>query len=119
MPPALGFRRGDRLRYQPQILDDYPAVPYALGVMRFANLFWNLLNLVPCLPLDGGNIMAALVYRFIRRRPQQRVMQISILASGGVALLAAMYAPWMRMLIIFFGILCAQHVIAYNDMRRY
>ncbi len=99
-------------------LIQYPAVNFALGILQFANLFWNLLNLVPVQPLDGGQIMAALVYHFVRRRPEEWATLISIAASGGVVLLAVKYAPGLRMLMIFFGILCAQHVIAYNDMKR-
>ena len=101
-------------------LIEYPAVYFALGILKFANLFWNLLNLIPVQPLDGGQIMAAVVYHFVKRRPQEWATLISIAASGSVVLLAVKYAPGLRMLMIFFGIIGGQHVIYYNvNKRRY
>lgn len=96
-----------------------PGVQYCLGILLFVNFFWSVLNLMPCLPLDGGQIMQALVYRYLPRRAPERVLQISIVVSGGIVLLAMQYAPGQSMLMIMFGLLCAQSVIAYNNLRTF
>lgn len=133
------------LRTAPQLLQ-HDLVFYAVSVLLFANLMWNVMNLVPCLPLDGGQIMRALVHNS-SRGSAEHVMQISIAASGAVALWAfyciqqenqavpvhvfpvpqwliphfpvELLQPGASFLMFFFGWLCAQNVIAYNELRRF
>ena len=104
------------LRAAPHLLDN-DAVRYCIGLLLWINLYWGLLNLVPCLPLDGGHIMQALVSRYFPRRAPERILQISIVASGAVALYAVRLMPGSQFLLILFGILCAQSVIAYNELQ--
>ncbi len=135
------------LNFAPGVLREFDVITHAVRWFLFANLVWSVMNLVPCLPLDGGNIMQALVYRYVQRGAQTRVLQISIAASGAVALWSVycmqqhdqgvwiniipfpqflipdypveMLQPGGRFLPIFFGFLCAQSVIAYNQMRTF
>lgn len=112
---------------------------YSIRWLLFMNLMWSVINLIPCLPLDGGQIAQVLIHHYAPQRATERVMQVSIVASGGVALWAvyclqhpeanlipipAFVLPNLRIealqpdpkfLIIFFGFLCAQQVIAYNE----
>lgn len=37
--------------------EKHPLVAYAFNVCFYVNLFWNILNLLPILPLDGGQLM--------------------------------------------------------------
>lgn len=104
--------------YAPGTLDS-DGLRFAIGVLLFANLWWSILNLIPTLPLDGGQIMQALMHRYAPRGADRRVLQISIAASGGIALLTLMYMPGAKMMIILFGLLCAQNVMAYNQLRSY
>ncbi|MCP4513311.1 MAG: hypothetical protein GY826_43710 [Fuerstiella sp.] len=92
-----------------------PAVGYSIWLLKWINLFWGLMNLVPCLPLDGGHIMEALVYRYFPGKSQLRVQQISILASGAVAIWALQDIESRRFLLFMFGYFCATSVIAYNE----
>lgn len=93
------------------------AVLYCLAMLSWINLYWGLMNLVPCLPLDGGHIMEALVTRYFPRHARERVLQISILASGAVAFYAFKHIEQMRFLLFLFGYLCAMSVIAYNEQK--
>lgn len=132
---------------RPGILDDYEILLYVFAMMSFATLIVNLMNLIPCLPLDGGHVMDALVsrYGFFGRRDPLTVLKISITVSAAVACWSAycmqnrtgviptalilllpqvvhplfMYQPDAQFLMIFFGLLCAQSVIAHNSYRRY
>lgn len=133
--------------FQPDILTDYEVVIYVFAMMSFATLIINLMNLIPCLPLDGGHVMDALVsrYGFFGRRDPLTVLKISIVVSAAVALWSVycvqsgsgvipvtlilllpkilyplfMFQPDPQFLMIFFGLLCAQSVIAHNNYRRW
>lgn len=135
------------LQGAPAVLRDNEAIFFALRIMLFANLVWNVMNLVPCLPLDGGQIMQSLVYRYGGRHGVELAMKISIAASGLVAVWAVYclqqgrIGKWVNLIpfpqalipavpveilqpspgfvAFFFGYLCAQNVIAYNDIKRF
>lgn len=96
----------------PETMLRYDALFWTLYILWRINIFWGVMNLVPCLPLDGGHIMEALMYRYWPRRADIRVLWISIISSGGVALLGAMWKE--RFLMILFGLICVQHVITLN-----
>lgn len=135
------------IKQAPHLLLQYDAIFFALRIMLFANLVWNVMNLIPCLPLDGGQIMQALVYRYGGRQASDLTMKISIAASGAVAVWAIyclqqqqqgqwvnlipipqwaipsvpveMLQPSPGFLAFFFGYLCAQNLIAYNETKRF
>ena len=121
-----------------QLLAQYQTAGRCMVILLFFNLMVNLMNLVPCLPLDGGQIMQALINRYSPRRAGERILQISILASGATAFWAfycmqnhanvipipysllpdnavRIPQPDPQFLVFFFGYLCANSVIAYNE----
>jgi Zn-dependent protease len=75
----------------PLIPAELPEVFYVWQMLIFAGLIVNVLNLVPCLPLDGGQIMAAFVRQYgpRGRSNAELILKISIAVSGAVALWAA------------------------------
>lgn len=73
--------------YHRQVLIDYPVVWSCFLHLLFMNLMWNVINLIPTLPLDGGNIMQALVSRYGAPRAGEKVKKISF----GAALAAAVW----------------------------
>ena len=93
------------------------ALVYCILLLQWINLYWGLMNLVPCLQLDGGHIMEALVNRYFPGQSHLRVLQISILASGAVAIWAVQDIQSRRFLLFIFGYFCATSVIAYNEMQ--
>jgi len=54
----------------------------------FVNFWWGLVNLLPVLPLDGGNIMRELVRRYVLRPALELPLQISMTTAGLAALVA-------------------------------
>ncbi len=90
---------------------------WTLEKLWFVNFWWGVLNLIPCLPLDGGRIMESLVYRYFPRRADIRVLWVSILSSGALALWGAQHER--QFLMIMFGLMCAQHVISLNQRSQF
>jgi len=132
--------------FSPDLFDRLPALNHFFRMMLFAGVIINLMNLVPVLPLDGGQIMASLVNHYGRRGRDTTALtlQISIGCAVAVALwcaycmkshnpvvppailffLPARYAnellslqPDPQFMMIFFGILGAQSLISYNNLR--
>ena len=59
----------------------------AIIVLIEINLFWGLLNLLPVMPLDGGQIAMVFLTMHDRRQGQRRAYIVSLVAAG----LAALY----------------------------
>jgi Zn-dependent protease len=73
------------------------------------NLKWGLLNLLPMLPLDGGNVMTHLLNAFTGGRGERSARIVSIVVAG-VGLAAALLltggwanGAWMAMLALLFA----------------
>ena len=90
----------------------------------FINLFWGLVNLLPIWPLDGGHVCRELCEAASRGRGIVVSLQISIVASGIVALCALLdkmdrpilpfpFGGWFT--IIFFGAFAWQ---SYEELKR-
>ncbi|MDA1232041.1 MAG: site-2 protease family protein [Planctomycetota bacterium] len=71
--------------------DYYAPNVFAVHMMLFFGIFGNVLNFLPCLPLDGGHITENLlqIYGPRRRNLREIVLQISIASSAIVALRGA------------------------------
>jgi Zn-dependent protease len=128
-------------KFAPDLFQEYPLLYVAFELLLFSGILVNLMNLMPCLPLDGGQIMAALVSHYGRRGRQTNklILQISIASGAAVAVWCAYciqsdrgvipYA-WLRMLdlqfgfsarsmMIFFGYLTALSIFQYNEQNRW
>lgn len=90
---------------------------WTLQMLWFVNFWWGVMNLIPCLPLDGGRIAQALIQRYSPVQAAVKVLKISILSSGAIALWAAWRGD--RFLLILFGLMCAQHVMALNQRNQF
>jgi Zn-dependent protease len=130
----------------PALFEQYPALLFAWDMLLFGGITVNLLNLVPVLPLDGGQIMSACVRQFGPRGRSggELALQISAGASGLLALWAAQcqnsgasfipfwFFQWLpgkdamllwllqpspRFEVIFMGYLCANSIIALKQNR--
>ncbi|MCA9061833.1 MAG: hypothetical protein KDA96_02210 [Planctomycetaceae bacterium] len=141
IPLVIVFRL--LIHFSPGTLIAYPMILIFLNQVAFFALLVNLMNLVPCMPFDGGRVMQALVLHYRMGGPL-RVLEISIASSALVALwglachlknrdvlpvgrlLASLELPESllfvygiegRMLAILFGIFCVQQIVAYQNWR--
>ena len=66
------------------IQTDYPGFHIFMAFMYYINVFWTLMNLLPVLPLDGGQIFRGLV------GPSRE--SIACMVGGVVAVMVCLYA---------------------------
>ncbi len=64
-------------------------VHVAVRDLLWVNFGWGLLNLLPILPLDGGNVVRSFLHA-VRRRPDERLALLISITCGGLACLAAL-----------------------------
>ena len=83
----------------------------AMLELVWVNAGWGVLNLLPMLPLDGGNIMAASLDKVTGGKGERVARMISIAVSAG-AVLAAINAGWIFSAVMagIFGLRNAQQL---------
>ncbi len=76
----------------------------AIEDLLWVNVAWSIINLLPLLPLDGGNVMRTIVHVVRRRRDDRLPRQISM-AVGGLAFVAALFyrMTWSALLAALFA----------------
>lgn len=88
--PAVGFALYGLLKLiqwqRYAIFPDADALPIRLTfqMLLFMNLFWNLINLVPVMPLDGGQVMREFTTGISPRRGMYYAQVISVVAALAV-----------------------------------
>lgn len=88
---------------------------YVIVQMKFINLWWGLLNLLPVLPLDGGHISEDVCNLINRRKGQEWAYMIAIAVAGGVAALFLTQRDYY--IGILFGVLCYQNFQSLQQYR--
>jgi stage IV sporulation protein FB len=99
--PAVGIFFGGLLYFfQSAVLGENPSLmaEQAVSWIIFVNLIWGLLNLLPMLPLDGGNVMAHSLSAAMGEKGMRVAHYVSIVVAIGVGLLAlVMRLGWWSM----------------------
>jgi len=98
----------------------------ALDFSLFINLLWNIVNLLPVLPLDGGHISRELCCWLAPRKGMQISLGISTAIAGAVALWCLLGQMSVRIILgldplflgIMFGYLAYQSYQAFESARR-
>jgi len=105
----------------------------AIRFLLFMNLFWNLLNLIPVFPLDGGQVLRDVCFLFNRRRGEKIAVGMSFVIGGLIALYAVMvmirnrpenppeqHLYWPNLYPLFvailFGMLAVQNLQMYREI---
>lgn len=92
----------------------------AISQLKYINLFWGLINLLPIYPLDGGQIARTWMYSRWGINGVRQSLVISIIAAGGAALW--FYQTGGNQLfslpVMLFGMLCFESVQAYQAIGR-
>jgi Zn-dependent protease len=90
--PLMGIALGIGLLFVPE-----PAHPLAIQLTRdllYVNLGWSIFNLVPMLPLDGGNVMAAALGGLAGSKGIKAARIISIVLAGALVVYAIPRRDW-------------------------
>lgn len=77
--------------------------------MVSVNLLWNLLNILPVYPLDGGQAAGTLLTLRDRRRGQQWMHMLSLVVAAGMVVFCLTAGQGLQVTAIFFGILALQN----------
>lgn len=93
----------------------------SIGQLKYINLYWGLVNLLPVYPLDGGQVTRTWL---AARRGIDGVRQslvISIIVAGAAAFwfYKESGGQLLSFPVVLFGILCYQNIQAYQEVRRY
>lgn len=65
-----------------------------LGQVFFVNFWWGVFNLLPVLPMDGGNVMRAFLHVVTHGRGEKPARIISIVLAVGLGLFAVLIRWW-------------------------
>lgn len=77
---------------------------YALSSLIYVNLGWGVLNLLPVLPLDGGNIVASLMELFSPNRGRLLACYVSFAAIGVLFAVTVVFQQYpATILLVFLG----------------
>lgn len=93
-----------------------PAIASALVILQWVNLFWTLLNLLPVIPLDGGQLMRIVLEAFFGVRG----FKYSMIASMVIALCMSLFFFLYQALLVgaLFFLLAFQSFDAWKKMRK-
>ena len=86
-------------------LSEFPDLSHFLFAIAFLNLIVLAFNLLPAYPLDGGQILFALLWSFLGRgRALQAASVVGLAAAAGLALLAWRWETgWLALVAAFVG----------------
>lgn len=101
-----------------RVLAEHRYLYFVFSNLRWINLYWGLVNLLPVLPLDGGHVCRS-VWELLRvRDPQRLATQISIPVAAGMAAWLFAVDPENRFPVMLFAMLCLQNIAALQQANR-
>ncbi len=93
-----------------------PSVPLFVSVILrdviFTNFGWAIFNLIPIVPLDGGQIMRAALERFFGMRGQRWARLISIVVACAIVALGLAFQQFF--IVLFIGMLAIENYRAWQ-----
>ena len=103
--PAAGLALGG-IVYGFSVLQPIELTPvggFVVFLLLQVNIVWSILNLMPIVPLDGGNVMRTVVYMFRGQRDERLPAMISMVVAAALFAIAlamgrtfgAMMAAWL------------------------
>jgi hypothetical protein len=67
---------------------------YVVEYIFFVNVIWSIVNLLPMLPLDGGNVTASAITLITKRDGVRPTRYVSIVVAVGIAVYAVVEMGW-------------------------
>jgi Zn-dependent protease len=94
--PGAGFVVAAIVRYAlgPHLFPPTPLGTFAYDNLLFVNFGWGIFNLLPMLPLDGGNAMTQILGAFTGGRGERPARIVSIVVASLAVLLALLLQNW-------------------------
>jgi len=86
---------------------------FALGVGIYINFYWGLINLLPVLPLDGGQIFRDFCLMFSRSRGELYATRVSVVVAAVAAI--GLYQQHHTFAAILFAMFCISNI---QDLQR-
>jgi Zn-dependent protease len=115
--PFVGFTFGFLFLWiERSTTTDSVLVANAVADLVFVNLAWGIFNLLPILPLDGGNVVASFLEHVTHGRGQRAARSVSIVTA--VALAAAglgLGQPFVALIAAYFAYLNWQSIARAKD----
>ncbi|MBX3212514.1 MAG: site-2 protease family protein [Labilithrix sp.] len=91
----------------------HPLAREAVRLLLWVNVGWGIFNLLPMLPLDGGNVLRSIARAVTPRYGEKVARVLSIAIAAGIALLAVQYKQWW---VLYLGVLFGfQNVQAFRQ----
>jgi stage IV sporulation protein FB len=103
--PGAGFVVAAVVRYAlgARVFGPTPLGTFAYQNLLFVNFGWGIFNLLPMLPLDGGNVMTQLLGAFTRGRGERPARIVSIVvASLALPLALLVQSLWVGLMAGYF-----------------
>jgi Zn-dependent protease len=94
-----------------------PVAAVIIGDIVWVNLYWSLANLLPVLPLDGGNIALALLARLFKKRGHLIAALVSFTVSAALAVYTVWNRYWFAALLLGFLALYNLRQLRYHKSR--
>lgn len=70
-------------------------------MLLFVNIFWGIFNLLPVIPLDGGQVMRSLLVQYDPWDGARKALWISVVAGGVIALFSFLVMRSMYIALLF------------------
>lgn len=80
----------------------HPVVDHAVTLLVFVNVVWGIFNLVPMLPLDGGNVLRAALRRASKTKGEKIARVVSIAIALALVLWSIGRQEWW---LLYLGVL--------------
>lgn len=95
----------------------FSLVSFAIIQLSFVNLWWGIMNLLPVLPLDGGQISREVCLSLSRRNGLRAAMIISFVVAAAVAIFC--FSVGRQYAAILFAMLAAESMVALQNRQRF
>jgi Zn-dependent protease len=107
---------GMRVDLDERLANMSPYLYFFISNLLFINIMWGIINLVPVYPLDGGQILRAILERLMGTQGIMQTLMTAIILGGGIAAYA-MFQMQNAFLGVLFAYIAFQNYQIYEHLR--